>query len=89
MSQWWKDFKDFLNRLLYGVVDGVKDVVQTGLAAAQQALDSLGLGGLIAPVTSWLSSNVEGMADWLKRTGALGSMLLALFAGMLILRVRA
>ena len=89
LGKLFRQFLDWWNRLVDGAVDAGKQLIQSGLAAALQALASLGLGGLIAPVTAWLASNVEGMADWLKRTGALGSMLLALFAGMLILRVRA
>jgi hypothetical protein len=63
--------------------------VQQVIAFVQDTLNSFGLGGLVAPVTSWLTSTIQGLREWLQRTGVVGSMLLALFAGMLILRVRA
>lgn len=85
----WKRFMEWWYGVADAAVDGGKKVLIESLAFVQEALSAFGLGGLVAPVTSWLSSTIDGLAQWLKRTGALGTMLLAVFAGMLILRVRA
>lgn len=87
-----KPIVDAINRFINWIkslIDKGAEFVQQVIAFVQDTLNSFGLGGLVAPVTSWLTSTIQGLREWLKRTGAVGSMLLALFAGMLILRVRA
>ena len=71
--------------MITALLDGGMAYVDMALDSAMGLIDQFGLGGLLGPAMSFLKDNVRGLREWLKKSGKVGYVVLAIAAAYLIL----